>query len=274
MSVASVLIDEGLNKVVDDISAASTSMQTDASLLSQIEILTSARLASVVVDKLKLDQNQAFMNPRRLPWRGHRLCARAGSAISAPVRAGRPRPRASSTPRRARRMMAAAAPRLRHPQAAERGAGAARRPQLRHRAWLSGDGSRSSRRDHQGLRRRLSRRPARRQFRRHRARGGLAAGPVDRAARELAGGRARGREVQGRTRAVRRQRRPADERQAAVRPEQPAHRGAGRHRPRQRPLPAVQGDRGQRLRQCFPGLPRYRATSRPARSSPRSRPAI
>ncbi|TGV73767.1 chain-length determining protein, partial [Mesorhizobium sp. M00.F.Ca.ET.149.01.1.1] len=63
MSVASVLIDEGLNKVVDDISAASQTMQTDASLLSQIEILTSARLASVVVDKLKLDQNDAFMNP-------------------------------------------------------------------------------------------------------------------------------------------------------------------------------------------------------------------
>jgi succinoglycan biosynthesis transport protein ExoP len=63
MSAASVLIDEGLNKVVDDISAASQTMQTDASLLSQIEILSSARLASVVVDKLKLDQNEAFMNP-------------------------------------------------------------------------------------------------------------------------------------------------------------------------------------------------------------------
>ena len=63
MSVAGVLIDEGLNKVVDDISAASATMQTDSSMLSQIEILSSARLASVVVDKLKLDQNQAFMNP-------------------------------------------------------------------------------------------------------------------------------------------------------------------------------------------------------------------
>ncbi|MBZ9987483.1 polysaccharide biosynthesis tyrosine autokinase [Mesorhizobium sp. BH1-1-5] len=63
MSVASVLIDEGLNKVVDDISAASQTVQTDASFLSQVEILTSARLASVVVDKLKLDQNDAFMNP-------------------------------------------------------------------------------------------------------------------------------------------------------------------------------------------------------------------
>ncbi|WP_214472412.1 polysaccharide biosynthesis tyrosine autokinase [Mesorhizobium sp. dw_380] len=62
-SVASVLIDEGLNKIVDDISAASTTMQTDSAILSQIEILTSTRLAAVVVDKLKLDKNEAFMNP-------------------------------------------------------------------------------------------------------------------------------------------------------------------------------------------------------------------
>ncbi|WP_296747042.1 polysaccharide biosynthesis tyrosine autokinase [Mesorhizobium sp.] len=62
-SFSSVLIDEGLNKVVDDISAANVTVQTDATILSQIEILTSARLASVVVDKLKLDQNDDFMNP-------------------------------------------------------------------------------------------------------------------------------------------------------------------------------------------------------------------
>ncbi|MEP6567738.1 MAG: GNVR domain-containing protein, partial [Mesorhizobium sp.] len=62
-SVGSVLIDEGLNKVVDEVSAASVSMQTDAALLSQIEIIQSARLAAVVVDKLKLDQNSDFLNP-------------------------------------------------------------------------------------------------------------------------------------------------------------------------------------------------------------------
>jgi succinoglycan biosynthesis transport protein ExoP len=62
-SFSSVLIDEGLNKVVDDISAANVTVQTDATILSQIEILSSARLASVVVDKLKLDQNDDFMNP-------------------------------------------------------------------------------------------------------------------------------------------------------------------------------------------------------------------
>ncbi|TIV91527.1 MAG: chain-length determining protein, partial [Mesorhizobium sp.] len=62
-SVASVLIDEGMNKVMDDISAASATRQTDATILSQIEILNSARLASEVVDKLKLDQNHDFMSP-------------------------------------------------------------------------------------------------------------------------------------------------------------------------------------------------------------------
>ncbi|MDX8453262.1 polysaccharide biosynthesis tyrosine autokinase [Mesorhizobium sp. VK9D] len=63
MSVASVLIDESMNKVMNDISAASATQQTDATILSQIEILNSARLASEVVDKLKLDQNQDFMSP-------------------------------------------------------------------------------------------------------------------------------------------------------------------------------------------------------------------
>ena len=75
VSISSVLIDEGLNKIVDDISAASTSMQTDSAILSQIEILTSTRLAAVVVDKLKLDQNDAFMNPPAVgACPGRRLC--------------------------------------------------------------------------------------------------------------------------------------------------------------------------------------------------------
>jgi succinoglycan biosynthesis transport protein ExoP len=63
MATSRVLIDEGLNKVVDEVSAASVSMQTDSAVLSQIEILHSARLAAVVVDKQKLDQNDAFLNP-------------------------------------------------------------------------------------------------------------------------------------------------------------------------------------------------------------------
>ncbi|SJM28677.1 polysaccharide biosynthesis tyrosine autokinase [Mesorhizobium delmotii] len=63
LAMSRVLIDEGLNKVVDEVSAASVSMQTDSAILSQIEILHSARLAAVVVDKQKLDQNDAFMDP-------------------------------------------------------------------------------------------------------------------------------------------------------------------------------------------------------------------
>lgn len=58
-----VLIDEGMNKMVDEVSATPVNMQTDAAILSQIEIIKSARLAAVVVDKQKLDQNASFMQP-------------------------------------------------------------------------------------------------------------------------------------------------------------------------------------------------------------------
>ncbi|GAA4118871.1 polysaccharide biosynthesis tyrosine autokinase [Aminobacter aganoensis] len=58
-----VLIDEGMNKMVDEVSATPVNMQTDAAILSQIEIIKSARLAAVVVDKEKLDQNPSFMQP-------------------------------------------------------------------------------------------------------------------------------------------------------------------------------------------------------------------
>lgn len=59
----SALIDEGMNKMVDEVSATPVNMQTDAAILSQIEIIKSARLAAVVVDKQKLDQNPDFMQP-------------------------------------------------------------------------------------------------------------------------------------------------------------------------------------------------------------------
>ncbi|MBT1157909.1 polysaccharide biosynthesis tyrosine autokinase [Aminobacter anthyllidis] len=59
----SVLIDEGMNKMVDEVSATPVNMQTDAAILSQIEIIKSARLAAVVVDKQKLAQNPNFMQP-------------------------------------------------------------------------------------------------------------------------------------------------------------------------------------------------------------------
>lgn len=58
-----VLIDEGMNKMVDEVSATPVNMQTDAAILSQIEIIKSARLAAVVVDSQKLDQNPNFMQP-------------------------------------------------------------------------------------------------------------------------------------------------------------------------------------------------------------------
>jgi succinoglycan biosynthesis transport protein ExoP len=62
-SIARVLIDEGLTRMVDDSMPASSSSQAEAMVLSQIEILRSARLAAVVVDKLDLSRNENFMRP-------------------------------------------------------------------------------------------------------------------------------------------------------------------------------------------------------------------
>ncbi|HTV70472.1 MAG TPA: AAA family ATPase [Rhizobiaceae bacterium] len=57
------LIDEGLSNVGDEQVPSVTSAQTEAMVLSQIEILRSARLAGVVVDKLDLSNNPNFMEP-------------------------------------------------------------------------------------------------------------------------------------------------------------------------------------------------------------------
>jgi len=58
-----ILLDEGLNKIVDEVSATPINMQTDAAILSQIEILKSTRLALAVVDKEKLVTNEQFLAP-------------------------------------------------------------------------------------------------------------------------------------------------------------------------------------------------------------------
>lgn len=62
-SFANVLIDEGLNKMVDEISSTPTNLQSDSAISSQIEIIKSARLADVVVDKLRLYENETFLRP-------------------------------------------------------------------------------------------------------------------------------------------------------------------------------------------------------------------
>lgn len=59
-----ILLDEGMNKIVDEVSATPLNMQTDAAILSQIEILKSTRLALAVVDKERLTENEQFMQPQ------------------------------------------------------------------------------------------------------------------------------------------------------------------------------------------------------------------
>lgn len=60
---ARVLIDDGLGQSLEEVSPLTVSLQSDAAILSQIEIIRSARLASVVVEKLQLHQNENFMSP-------------------------------------------------------------------------------------------------------------------------------------------------------------------------------------------------------------------
>lgn len=62
-SSARVLIDNRLGEIIEDVSPVSVNMQTDAEVLSQVEVVRSARLAGAVVDKLHLDQNEAFLYP-------------------------------------------------------------------------------------------------------------------------------------------------------------------------------------------------------------------
>lgn len=61
--MASVLVDDGIGQTFDPVSPIQSTLETDADILSQIEIIRSERLASVVVEKLKLNQNEAFLFP-------------------------------------------------------------------------------------------------------------------------------------------------------------------------------------------------------------------
>lgn len=63
VATSRILVDENLSKVIDEVSPIASSMQTEAAMLSQIEVLRSARLAAVVADKLNLHRNEDFMSP-------------------------------------------------------------------------------------------------------------------------------------------------------------------------------------------------------------------
>lgn len=63
VSMARVLIDDGIGKSVDEVSPLAATLQTDAAIMSQTEILRSERLARAVVMKENLDQNSDFLAP-------------------------------------------------------------------------------------------------------------------------------------------------------------------------------------------------------------------
>lgn len=60
-SSASLLIDSGNQKIVDQLSAVSGVLEDEASVLSQVELLKSEKIAQAVSDKLDLKNNKLFM---------------------------------------------------------------------------------------------------------------------------------------------------------------------------------------------------------------------
>lgn len=66
-STASILIDTGNQKIVDQMSAVSGVMDDEASVLSQVELIKSGKVAQAVIDKLQLKDNEAFASASENP---------------------------------------------------------------------------------------------------------------------------------------------------------------------------------------------------------------
>lgn len=65
LSFSQILIDDGIGKPVDEVSPLAATLQTDATIMSQIEIIRSTRLARAVAEKEKLDEDIGFLMPPR-----------------------------------------------------------------------------------------------------------------------------------------------------------------------------------------------------------------
>lgn len=63
VAVETVLLDEERSNLLDQVSAVPYSVRSDSAVQSEIEIIKSRVLAANVVDKLRLDEDQAFLNP-------------------------------------------------------------------------------------------------------------------------------------------------------------------------------------------------------------------
>lgn len=62
-----ILLDDSLKRYADDKESQPAQMQADSMMLSEVEILKSARLARAVAVDAKLNENQAFLNPPTAP---------------------------------------------------------------------------------------------------------------------------------------------------------------------------------------------------------------
>lgn len=63
VAVETVLLDEERSNLLDQVSALPYSVRSDSAIQSEIEIIKSRVLAANVVDHLRLDQDEAFLNP-------------------------------------------------------------------------------------------------------------------------------------------------------------------------------------------------------------------
>lgn len=81
-----ILLDDSLTKFAEEKDQTPARIQADSMILSEVEILKSARLARAVVAAEKLDRNETFLNPPQSPasWLKSRIKSVAGLFSSTP----------------------------------------------------------------------------------------------------------------------------------------------------------------------------------------------
>lgn len=92
-----ILLDDSLTKFAEDRQTPPAGAQADSMVLSEVEILKSARLARAVVDAEKLQDNDVFLNPPRSPYAWFKSTVKAALGIFA-----EPRPASTGSARDAR----------------------------------------------------------------------------------------------------------------------------------------------------------------------------
>lgn len=91
-AVTDILLDDSLTRFAEEKDNAPAHIQADSTVLSEVEIMKSTRLARAVVIAAKLNENEAFLNPPRSPLGWLKDQIRAVTSIFCPRRRARPMP--------------------------------------------------------------------------------------------------------------------------------------------------------------------------------------